>query len=116
MASRFWACTLRPTSRRMWISPHGVNRKTAKPMPQCGSRDPHCSGFLRRAAHVHVKAEQALSGRHEQPVVVLSPEADIGASFRQVDMPQGDALVIEYTHLVELFAAHARSEENTSEL
>src|SRR5262245_65247778 len=70
----------------------------------------------RRALRIHVERIKRMARRHEQPVAFDAAEADIGGALGQCDEPDGFAGRVENLHAVLLRAAHARSEEHTSEL
>ena len=67
-----------------------------------------CGGRLgaQHALGIHIHRIHRCAGGHKQPIAVTSAEAQIGATFRQIDTSDQFALRIEYRHAVEAFLAH----------
>ena len=56
---------------------------------------------------VHVQGIDRLARRHEQAVAAHPAEAQVGAAFRQADVPDGVACGVEHPHPVQVRRAHA---------
>src|SRR5229473_8698475 len=59
------------------------------------------------APRIHVERVEAVARRHEEAVALRSPEADVGAAFREVDVPERLPGGREHANPVELRRSHA---------